>query len=90
MSLTFVSKKKVDDATEESLTFKDFIRDVKKLGSYFVKHGVKPHDVVVLFMANNVYYPVIYHAVMGIGAVTSPCNPANKPGLYDPSINIFL
>ncbi len=70
----------MDDFANQSLTFNELVRDIKKVGSYLVKHGVKKHDVVVLFMTNNVYYPVIFQAVMGIGAITSPCNPANTPG----------
>ncbi len=56
------------------------VNNVKKIGSYFIKTGVRKNDVVVLFMTNNVYYPVIVHAIMGIGAIASPCNPAYKPG----------
>ncbi len=71
----------IDDAAGESLTFTEVVNNIKKFGSYFVKAGVQKNDVIVLFMTNNVYYPVIVHAVMGIGAIASPCNQAYKSGM---------
>ena len=74
----------VDGYTDESLTFNEVIKYSKRIGSYLRKYGVQKKDVVILFLSNNIYYPVLVHAILGIVAITSPCNPLNVPGMCYP------
>ena len=82
MKSIFCSLLQIDGYTDESLTFNEVIKYSKRIGSYLRKHGVQKKDVVIVFLSNNIYYPVLVHAIMGIGAITSPCNPLNISSMW--------
>ena len=43
-------------------------------------HGVRPGDRVAMIMPNVVYFPVVYYAILRIGAIAVPMNPLLKAG----------
>ena len=50
---------------------------VKKLKAGLTSWGVKPKDVVLLLSPNCPEFPIVYLAVVLLGAVVAPSNPLN-------------
>lgn len=60
-------------------TYGELRDQAARLGGGLVAQGVEPGDRVAIVAANNWYFVVSYLAVLGIGAVAVPLNPAS-PG----------
>ncbi|HEY5820712.1 MAG TPA: long-chain fatty acid--CoA ligase [Propionibacteriaceae bacterium] len=43
-------------------------------------HGVQPGDRVAMIMPNVAYFPVVYYAILRLGAIVVPLNPLLKAG----------
>lgn len=50
---------------------------VKKTATALTSWGVKPKDVVLLLSPNLPEFPIVYLAVVLLGAVVAPSNPLN-------------
>lgn len=50
---------------------------VKKTAAGLTSWGVKPKDVVLLLSPNLPEFPIVYLAVVLLGAVVAPSNPLN-------------
>ena len=43
-------------------------------------HGVQPGDRVAMIMPNVAYFPIVYYAILRLGAIVVPMNPLLKAG----------
>lgn len=60
-------------------TYGDLRRQVGELRGGLTRVGVGPGDRVAVLSANNWFFVVSYLAIVGIGAVAVPLNPASPP-----------
>ena len=51
-----------------------------RAASLLRSHGVQPGDRVSMIMPNVAYFPIVYYAVLRLGAVVVPSNPLLKAG----------
>jgi len=61
---------------EKSLSPKQLLQWVKRLGVGLDKLGISRNDVVLTYSANHIFVPVAYLGVAGSGRIFSGCNPA--------------
>lgn len=67
----------VDAATGASVTFPAFLSAVRALASALrTRVRLAPGDVAFVLAPAGVHVPVLYYALMSVGAVVSPANPA--------------
>ncbi|KAJ1287398.1 hypothetical protein BS78_02G007100 [Paspalum vaginatum] len=67
----------IDAATGESVPFPAFLSRVRALAAALrARLGVSPGDVAFVLAPAGVHVPVLYYALMSVGAVVSPANPA--------------
>jgi acyl-CoA synthetase (AMP-forming)/AMP-acid ligase II len=64
------------DDTSNSLSPKQLLGWVKRLGAGFRKLGLKRQDVVMMYSHNHIFVPVAYLGISGCGYIFSGCNPA--------------
>eukprot|EP00249_Psilotum_nudum_P012013 c23531_g1_i1 orf=443-2071(-) len=67
----------VDAKTGQRLTYGEFHNSVLAVAAGLTGIGVKQGDVVLLMLRNSVYVPVLFNAVLSIGAVVTTMNPLN-------------
>ncbi|EFJ07428.1 hypothetical protein SELMODRAFT_429785 [Selaginella moellendorffii] len=68
----------VDSTTGFTIHCGDFQRLAKSVASGLSSIlGVSQGDVVLLLLGNTVYFPILFAAVLSIGAVATTANPAN-------------
>jgi long-chain acyl-CoA synthetase len=51
-----------------------------RFSTILTAHGVQPGDRVAMVMPNVAYFPVVYYAILRLGAVVVPMNPLLKAG----------
>ncbi|XP_051116719.1 probable CoA ligase CCL7 isoform X2 [Andrographis paniculata] len=61
--------------TGETLTFSDLKHRVLKLARALRNLDVSKNDVILILSPNSILYPVVFFAVVAIGAVTTTANP---------------
>jgi len=64
------------EKTERSLSPKQLLGWVKKLGVGLNKLRVGQNEAVMVFSTNHIYVPVAYLGIAGSGRVFTGCNPA--------------
>lgn len=62
--------------TSNSLSPKQLLYWVKRLGVGLDKLGIKQNEAVLMYSSNHIYVPVVYLGVAGSGRVFTGCNPA--------------
>ncbi|KAG2561401.1 hypothetical protein PVAP13_8KG156500 [Panicum virgatum] len=71
----------VDAATGEAVPFPAFLSRVRALAAALrARLGVSRGDVAFVLAPPGVHVPVLYYALMAVGAVVSPANPALTAG----------
>jgi long-chain acyl-CoA synthetase len=60
-------------------TYGELRDQVARIRGSLVARGVAPGDRVAIIAANNWYFVVAYLAVIGVGAIAVPLNPASPP-----------
>jgi long-chain acyl-CoA synthetase len=53
---------------------------VARFATVLSERGLKPGDRVAMIMPNVVYFPIVYYAILRIGAIAVPMNPLLKAG----------
>ncbi|MED6144413.1 hypothetical protein PIB30_015417 [Stylosanthes scabra] len=72
----------VDSSTGSSISYPKLQPLVKSMAYGLHKMGVSQGDVVLLLLPNSIYYPIVFMAVLCLGAVVAPLNPLkNEEGL---------
>ncbi|GME36656.1 4-coumarate-ligase [Neofusicoccum parvum] len=61
---------------ERSLSPKQLLQWVRRLGSGLQSLGLDPGDVVMVYSTNHIFVPVAYCGIAGAGFIFSGCNPA--------------
>lgn len=64
------------DDTRNSLSPRQLLQWVKRLGFGLRDLGMKNQDVVMVYSANHIFVPVAYLGISGCGCIFSGCNPA--------------
>jgi 4-coumarate--CoA ligase len=64
------------DDTRHSISPRQLIQWVKRLGSGLQDLGLQRQDVVMMYSNNHIFVPVAYLGVAGSGCIYSGCNPA--------------
>ncbi|KAG5007846.1 hypothetical protein JHK85_026388 [Glycine max] len=64
----------VDSSSGCSISYSKLLPLVKSLASGLHRIGVSPGDVVLLLLPNSIYYPIVFLAVLYLGAVFTPLN----------------
>lgn len=73
----------IDAATGISVSFPSYLAAVRSLaGGLWSTLGLRPGDVALVVAPSRIEVPVIDFALMSIGAVVSPANPASTPEEY--------
>ena len=62
--------------TSRSLSPKQLLGWVKRLGVGLDRLGIKQNEAVMMYSSNHIFIPVAYLGVAGSGRVFSGCNPA--------------
>jgi long-chain acyl-CoA synthetase len=65
---------------ETILTYGALDAAAARAATLLAQHGVTPGDRVALIMPNVAYFPVVYYAILRLGAVVVPMNPLLKAG----------
>lgn len=67
----------VDAKDGTTLTGRDSVEYIKRISWILrTQYGIKPDDVVCLFLRNSIYTPVVHQGIMASGGVVSPANVA--------------
>jgi 4-coumarate--CoA ligase len=64
------------DDTTRSLSPRQLLNWVKRLGVGLDRIGVKQNEAVLMYSSNHIFVPVAYFAVAGSGRIFTGCNPA--------------
>lgn len=64
------------DDTSNSLSPRQLLEWVKRLGSGLQSLGLKKQDVVMMYSHNHIFVPVAYLGISGCGCIFSGCNPS--------------
>uniref|UniRef100_N1R3H6 4-coumarate--CoA ligase-like protein 5 n=1 Tax=Aegilops tauschii TaxID=37682 RepID=N1R3H6_AEGTA len=73
----------VDAATGIAVSYPFIIASVRSLaGGLWSSLGLRPGDVALVVAPSRLEVPVLHFALMSIGAVVSPANPASTPEEY--------
>lgn len=64
------------DDTKNSLSPRQMLQWVKRLGLGLQNLGLQRQDVVMMYSTNHIFVPVAYLGVAGCGCIYSGCNPA--------------
>ncbi|KAL6616350.1 hypothetical protein ACP70R_038620 [Stipagrostis hirtigluma subsp. patula] len=71
----------IDAATGEAVSFPAFLSRVRALAAALrARLGLSRGDVAFVLAPPSVHIPVLYYALMAVGAVVSPANPALTAG----------
>lgn len=66
----------IDASSKSSYSLRNVFSRTRSLANGLRQLGVKDGDVVVLYSQNSIEYPIICHAIIGLGAVVSPASAA--------------
>lgn len=69
----------VDASTGQSLTCLQLQRNIHSVARAISFLGIKQHDVVLILSPNSVHYPVLFFAIISLGAVATTMNPVSVP-----------
>ncbi len=72
-------KMKKDDGLYRTITYKDFVNSVNKVGAMLIKQGVQKTDKIALLCENRPEWPIVYFGTTSIGAVIVPLDPKLEP-----------
>lgn len=67
----------IDASTGHRLTFSDVWRAVESVSSSLSDFGIRKGDVVLLLSPNSIFFPIVCHSVMSLGAIITTTNPLN-------------
>ena len=62
----------------QSMTYRELLQSVDAFASGFQQSGVAKGDVLALYAPNDIYYVVVLHAALRIGATVTTVNPTYK------------
>src|ERR687897_559219 len=62
------------------LSYGDLDAARARFATVLADHGVRAGDRVALTMPNVAYFPVVYYAILRLGAIVVPMNPLLKAG----------
>ena len=62
------------------LSYGDLDAASARFATVLAEHGVRPGDRVAMTMPNIAYFPVVYYAILRLGAIVVPMNPLLKAG----------
>jgi long-chain acyl-CoA synthetase len=62
------------------LSYGDLDAASARFATVLAEHGVRPGDRVAMTMPNVAYFPVVYYAILRLGAIVVPMNPLLKAG----------
>ncbi|KAG5059070.1 4-coumarate--CoA ligase-like 6 [Glycine soja] len=68
----------VDSSSGCSISYPKLLPLVKSVASGLHRMGVSQGDVVLLLLPNSIYYPIVFLAVLYIGAIVTPLNPLSS------------
>ncbi|MCO5596844.1 hypothetical protein L7F22_050914 [Adiantum nelumboides] len=69
-----------DAFTGQSLTFLQFHHHIRSAARGLSFLGIRQHDVVLILSPNSVNFPVLFLAIISLGAVVTTANPLCMPG----------
>jgi acyl-CoA synthetase (AMP-forming)/AMP-acid ligase II len=67
----------VDAATGRALTFAQLLNEVRRLAAGLAALGIRKGDVVALWSPNSPEFAIAFYAIVRLGAIVMPANPAN-------------
>jgi long-chain acyl-CoA synthetase len=65
---------------EQILSYGDLEDASARFATMLRSHGVEPGDRVAMIMPNVAYFPIVYYAILRVGAIVVPMNPLLKAG----------
>jgi long-chain acyl-CoA synthetase len=65
---------------EQILSYGELEDASARFATMLRNHGVAPGDRVAMIMPNVAYFPIVYYAILRIGAIVVPMNPLLKAG----------
>eukprot|EP00250_Pteridium_aquilinum_P026604 c33283_g1_i1 orf=642-2297(-) len=68
-----------DTCTAQSLTFLQLRRHIRSVAGALSFLGIKQHDVVLIVSPNSIQFPVVFLAIISLGAIATLANPLNTP-----------
>ena len=68
----------VDSSCDRRLTGSEYATLVETVARNFVAAGIKPGEVIAIFLPNSWEYGVAYHAATLAGAIVTPMNPSYR------------
>src|SRR6201997_810473 len=68
----------VDASSNRRMTYAEYEETVEALARGLIEGGVKPGDVVAIFLANSWEFCVAFHAAQLAGAIPTPLNPTYR------------
>ncbi|KAG8078780.1 hypothetical protein GUJ93_ZPchr0007g5050 [Zizania palustris] len=79
----------VDSATGIAVSYPSFLAAVRSLaGGLWSSVGLRPGDVALVVASSKLDVPLLYFALMSIGAVVSPSNPLSTPEEYEYQVKL--
>jgi acyl-CoA synthetase (AMP-forming)/AMP-acid ligase II len=69
----------VDASTGRRLTYAELLRDVRRTAAGLSAMGISKGSVVALWLPNSPDFAIAFHAVLKLGAIATPVNPASTP-----------
>ncbi|BBN00263.1 4-coumarate--CoA ligase [Marchantia polymorpha subsp. ruderalis] len=75
----FASKKiLIDSETEEFVTYGELHETVKRVANGLADLGLRKGNVVVILLNNTIYYPIMFLAIVSLGAIVTTMNPLSS------------
>ena len=68
----------VDSSCGRRISYAEYGELLERVASGFVQVGLKPGEVIAIFLANSWEFCVAYHAATMVGAVPTPLNPSYR------------
>ncbi|KAL5798613.1 hypothetical protein ACOSQ2_003433 [Xanthoceras sorbifolium] len=68
----------IDSSSGYSLSYAELFPLVKSMASGLHRRGISQGDVVLLLLPNSIYYPIIFMAVLYLGAIVTTMNPLSS------------
>ncbi len=70
----------VDTSTTpaRTITYAEYADLVERVARGLIAAGIKPHQVVAIYLANSWEFCVAFHAISYVGAISTPLNPSYR------------
>ncbi|KAI5079583.1 hypothetical protein GOP47_0005062 [Adiantum capillus-veneris] len=68
-----------DSSTAQSLTFLQLRRHIQYVARAFSFLGIRQQDVILMVLPNSTHFPVIFFAIISLGAIATCANPVSTP-----------